>query len=336
MKAIIIRIIKQMKNDKRSLALILLVPILIMTFMYFIYGDLSYVPKITLQNVPSNIEMVLSEQNLEIVSINDDANELLEGKSIDALLYMDVEGMHLKMLELNSMKVSLITKEITKALNQLNPTGQGLQVEYLYGDMYGSTFDSLGYIILGILSFFFVFLIAGVSFVRERTLGTMERFMLSPISRSQVVMGFLLGFGFFAIIQSVMLVFFVKYVLGLAVVGSLIGVIIIMMLLAFVAVALGSLVSTFANNEFQVAQFIPVIVVPQMFFSGLIPIELLPFGLGPVAYVMPVFYACDALNTLMVKGGGVKDILPQAGVLIFLVAVLFFANTLLLKKYRTI
>ena len=336
MMAIIIRIIKQMKNDKRSLALILLVPLLIMTMMYYVYGDLSYVPKIALENVPSSFETVLREQNLVIVEAVSDLDQMLEDKTIDAVLSVDGSGIHVKLLELNSMKVSLISKEITAALKALNPSSTGLQVEYLYGDMNGSTFDSLGYVLLGVLSFFFVFLIAGVSFVRERTLGTMERFMLSPISRAKVVLGFLFGFGFFAVLQSLLVVFFVKYVLGLAIVGSLLGVIVIMILLSFVAVALGSLVSTFANNEFQVAQFIPIIVVPQLFFSGLIPIELLPFGLGNLAYITPVYYACDALNLLMVKGAGFLEVLPQAGVLLGVVILLFFANTLLLKKYRTI
>jgi len=336
MKAIIIRIIHQMINDKRSLALILFVPIVIMTFMYLVYGNASYVPKIALQNIPESVETIIANQNINIVEIDGEVDQMLEAKTIDGVIYIDATGMHLKMLELNSMKVSLITKEVQNAIKIINPSLPSLEIEYLYGDVMESTFDSLGYVLLGVLSFFFVFLISGVSFVRERTLGTMERFMLSPVSRSKVVLGFLFGFGIFAVLQSILVVLFVKYVLGLVIVGSLLGVIIIMMLLAFVAVALGSLVSTFANNEFQVAQFIPLIVVPQVFFSGLIPIEMLPFGIGKLAYVMPVYYACDALNLLMVKGEGLISVLPQAGILLGLVLVLFFLNTIMLKKYRTI
>ncbi len=336
MIAIIIRITKQMLNDKRSLILVLFAPILIMTLSYFVFGESSYVPKIALINVPIPVVEILEAHNLEIIPQTGTMDEMLEAETVDGVIYFESGEIHLKMYELNSIKVSKISKEVLQAIKQIDPSAPALQIEYLYGDSQSNTFDSLGYILLGVASFFFVFLIAGVSFVRERTLGTMERFMLSPIRRSTVVAGFLLGFGLLAVIQSVLVVIFVKYALGLVIAGSLLGVLVIMILLAFVAVALGSLVSTFANNEFQVAQFIPIIIVPQIFLSGMIPIELLPLGIGNLAYLMPVYYACNALNDLMVKGATFVEVIPEVLILSGLIVILFIGNTLLLKKYRTI
>ncbi len=336
MIAIIIRIIKQMLNDKRSLILVLFAPIMIMTLSYFVFGESAYVPKIALIDVPYPVVQILEAQNLEILPQTGEMDEMLEAETVDGVIYFESGEIHLKMYELNSMKVSKISKEVLQAIKQIDPNAPTLQIEYLYGDSQSNTFDSIGYILLGVASFFFVFLIAGVSFVRERTLGTMERFMLSPIRRSTVVAGFLLGFGLLAVIQSVLVVIFVKYVLGLVIAGSLLGVLVIMILLAYVAVAFGSLVSTFANNEFQVAQFIPIIIVPQIFLSGMIPIELLPLGIGNLAYLMPVYYACNALNDLMVKGAPFVEVIPEVLILSGLILILFIANTLLLKKYRTI
>jgi len=76
--------------------------------------------------------------------------------------------------------------------------------------------------------------------------------------------------------------------------------ILIMILLAFTAVSTGTLISIFANNEFQVVQFIPIIIIPQIFFSGLIPIDTLPFHLEILSYIMPVYYGCTALHNVMV------------------------------------
>lgn len=95
MKAIILRIIHQMKNDKRSLALILFVPILIMTFMYLVYGDTSYVPKIAFVNVPTVVQNVIIDQNIEVVEVSGDTDQMLIDKTIDGVVYIDNSGFHL-------------------------------------------------------------------------------------------------------------------------------------------------------------------------------------------------------------------------------------------------
>ncbi|MDF2566932.1 MAG: transport system permease protein, partial [Oscillospiraceae bacterium] len=197
-------------------------------------------------------------------------------------------------------------------------------------------FNSLGYVLLGILSFFFVFIISGISFVRERSSGTLERLMLTPISRLSVVAGYTVGFGIFAAIQSILIILYTKYALGITFEGPLLLAILIMILLAFTAVSMGALVSIFANSEFQVMQFIPVIIIPQMFFSGLIPIDTLPFGLGKLAYIMPVYYGCTALENVMIKGFGIEQIWQYLLILLAFILVLFIINTLALKKYRKI
>lgn len=158
--------------------------------------------------------------------------------------------------------------------------------------------------------------------------------MLTPIKRSAVVTGYTLGFGIFAALQSVIIVLFTKYVLKMEFVGSVALVILIMILLAFTAVSLGALVSIFANSEFQVVQFIPVIIVPQIFFSGLIPVDTLPYGLSKLAYIMPVYYGCTALKNVLIRGFGIEKIWGYILMLSLFIVILFIFNTLALKKYR--
>ena len=336
MVAIILRIIKQMVNDKRSLALILFAPILILSFMYLIFGEPNYTPKLAAIGVPEKITKAIENGGADIIKSEEDIDTLLKDRKVDAVLYIKEGKMSLKMYEPNSIKTSKITKVISTAMESLNPNAQKLDISFLYGNAEGSTFDSLAYAFLSIFSFMFVFLISGISFIRERTLGTMERFMLAPISRHEVVLGFILGFGFFAVLQSILLVVFIKYALGVTILGPLGGVVLIMVLLSFVAVSLGAVVSVFANNEFQVVQFIPVVIVPQIFFSGLIPVDTLPYGLNKLAYIMPVYYASSSLNEIMVKGSDVLGVLPYCIYLLVFILVLYIGNVVLLKKYRTI
>jgi ABC-2 type transport system permease protein len=108
----------------------------------------------------------------------------------------------------------------------------------------------------------------------------------------------------------------------------------VMVLLGLAATAIGAFASLFAENEFQIMQFIPVFVVPQFFFSGLISLDTIPLGLGVLSKIMPVYYACDALRVVLVKGGGFTDVLLQMGVLFGFIILFSFANILALKKHR--
>src|SRR5690606_31386565 len=97
-------------------------------------------------------------------------------------------------------------------------------------------------------------------------------------------------------------------VLDMVMVGSVWDVIVINLLLALVALSLGILLSTFASSEFQMVQFIPVVVVPQIFFAGIIPLEGMADWLQNIGKVMPLYYAADALKAVMYKGQSLSDV----------------------------
>ncbi len=326
------RIIKQMLNDKRSLAMILLAPILIMSFMYIVLGESTYVPKVSLNNVPFPMQQQLSS-SLNIVESQKTPEQQLKDGDVDAVITYQ-EGTHILMLEPNAQ----VSKTITQALNQAQAgkTTPTLELRFLYGNQHRSTFDGMIHVLLGIYSFFLVFLISGIAFVREQTLGTMERFMLTPISRFKVVAGFILGYGFFAVLQSILLILYVVFVLQVSILGSWIGMILTMTLLSLVAIAVGALMSGLAKNEFQVIQFIPLILTPQVFFSGLIPINTLPYGLDKVALFMPLQYAVSALNKIINQAANLSSIGFELSILCLFLIALFALNTFALKKYRSI
>ena len=75
--------------------------------------------------------------------------------------------------------------------------------------------------LLATLALFFSFLLTGISFLRERTQGTMERIMASPVSRLDMVLGYLLGFFIFALTQSLIVLLFTIYVLDVTYAGDL-------------------------------------------------------------------------------------------------------------------
>ncbi|BCJ97035.1 ABC transporter permease [Anaerocolumna chitinilytica] len=332
------RVIRQILGDKRTMGLMLFAPLLILTLIYLLLGNSSYTPTIAIneQKLPEAFVTALKEENTVILNTTEADSDpkayLKENTDVDAFLSMSKTGTTITMYEASS-KSGKAMKAIQSALEALNPAMK-LDTGYVYGGDEDSTFQTMGYIFLGVIAFFFIFIISGMALVRERNSGTLERMLMTPIQRRSIIGGYTIGYGIFAIIQTIILVLFSIYVLGLSSNGNVLWVILIMLLLAVAAVSLGEFISIFASSEFQVVQFIPIIIIPQIFFSGLIPLDTLPYHLGVLSYIMPLFYGCSAIKKVMVYGNGLSDIYYFLLALLFYIVVLSSFNTLVLKKYR--
>jgi len=182
--------------------------------------------------------------------------------------------------------------------------------------------------ILATLILFFGFLLSGISFLRERYQGTRERLMASPVSRLDIICGYLLGFLLFAMAQTLILFFYTVYVLNVEFRGDLWQIVIFQVLIGILAVCLGIFISAFARNEFQMIQFIPLIIVPQVFICGvLFPIEQLPDYLQWIARFLPLTYGVDGIRGLMLEGKSLAGIGREIAVLSgYVVALMIFAG----------
>ncbi|REH91557.1 ABC transporter permease, partial [Staphylococcus felis] len=118
--------------------------------------------------------------------------------------------------------------------------------------------------------------------------------------------------------------------------GNILWVFITNILLALVALSMGIFVSTFANSEFQMIQFIPIVVIPQVFFSGIIPIEQLASWVKSLSMIFPLTYGGKALTAVMVRGEGLEGIWMQLFILIGFMIIFTILNIIGLKRYRKI
>ena len=160
-----------------------------------------------------------------------------------------------------------------------------------------STFDRIGLTMLGIFPFVVMFLVTSIAMLRERTSGTLERLLTTPLSRPALLLGYGSAFGLAAAVQALVTVAVATTVYDLEVAGSLALVVLIAVVDAVLGVALGLLASAFASSEFQAVQFMPVIVLPQFFLCGLlVPREQMAGWLQAVSDVLPLTYAVDALQ----------------------------------------
>jgi ABC-2 type transport system permease protein len=189
--------------------------------------------------------------------------------------------------------------------------------------------------ILAVLILFFGFILTGISFLRERSQGTLERLMASPVSRLDVVGGYLLGFLLFAILQTLILFFYLIYVLNVSYYGDLWQIIVFEILIGIGAVCMGTFFSVLAKNEFQMVQFIPMIIVPQMFLCGLLwPVSQMPQYLQWLANVLPMTYGVEGIRALMLQGQGLLDIGKDVGILAAYAVGLLVLTALTLRRGR--
>lgn len=385
-KALIIRIIRQFVRDKRTLALLIAAPLLVITLMYLVFNGDTYKPTLGVWQAPEHLVKQLEAADISIMQYGseDAASKALGKQELDAIITLRGEELIVRLEGSDPAKskavMLLLQQTMQEAVQQnmqplapagmpqssqqaqqpdaqqpssqtgetgggttANPAGpaSGLQqlqphFEYLHGSEKMTSFDNFGPVLIGVFSFFFVFLIAGISFLKERTSGTLERLLATPLRRWEIVVGYIAGFGIFTSIQAMLIAGFSIQVLGLMMVGSIFYVLLITLLLSITALSLGTFLSAFAKTELQMIQFIPIVIVPQVFFSGLFDLDTMLPGLRWLSYLMPLRYGADALRDVMIRGEGWQAIAVNVFVLAALSLIFIAANIAALRKHRKI
>jgi ABC-2 type transport system permease protein len=343
-RALILRIIRQFMHDKRTLALLIVAPLLVLSLMFLVFNGNTYQPKIGTLKLPEPVLQSLNSSDADVTAFKtaDEAEAALSNQEIDAIIRFDGAVPHVKLEGSDPAKNRSVMMLIQKAMQEQAPAAtQGAQspapiFEYLHGSEDLSAFDNFNPVLIGLFAFFFVFLIAGVSFLRERTSGTLDRLLATPLRRWEIVVGYMAGFGLFTSLQAVLIAVFTILILGNLMVGSFWYVILIMLLLSVTALSFGTFLSAFANSEFQMIQFIPLVIVPQVFFSGLFSLDSMSPWLSWITHITPLKYGADALRDVMIRGGGWSSISFDVYILLSLSFVFMAANVLALRKHRRI
>lgn len=368
--AMVCRIIRQFLRDKRTMALLIIAPMLVLTLMSFVFTDEDATLNIGVEN--SNVKDILSsmdkDNDINIMS-KKEAEEKFENKALDAYIYGDEKELNILLNGADNSVINQLNKNVQEAvkdymtekgednkkiiedlgsnpmINMMNKdfankidsidiNSTEIETDNYFGDNDMSTIDYIGPLLIGLFIFFFVFLISGVSFLRERTTGTLERLLATPIKRYEIVFGYLIGFGIFTIVQSAIISAFSIGILKIYNGGSIGLILLISTIIALCALSFGMFVSSYAHNELQVMQFIPIVIVPQVFFCGLFSIRNMAEPLQILSKCMPLTYASNALRGVMTCGYNLQQISTDLLVLIGFTVVFAILNIITLKKHR--
>lgn len=158
-------------------------------------------------------------------------------------------------------------------------------------------FNRIGLVMLGLFPHIIMFLITGISMLRERTTGTLERLLTTPIHRGDLLAGYGLAFGLAAAVQGAVSTAAAYWLFDLQTAGDPIWVVLIAIMNGLLGVGLGLFTSAFARTEFQAVQFMPLTVFPQLLASGVIlPRDQMAGWLQTLSDFFPLTYAVEALQ----------------------------------------
>jgi ABC-2 type transport system permease protein len=324
--AITSRILRQFRHDRRTLALLFVAPIVILGLLGYLIRGSASAPAVGIANedqgplgamIASSLEQSTKISATTINASGGDA-KLKDGSVVAYIVFPPDFSQLVTTQQTVAPEIHLegsqpgtqapVLQALQNALASLaaaSPSAFKFQprVSYLYGGPNLDQLDYFGAAFIGLILFFLVFVITIVSFLRERSQGTLERLMASPLRRGEIVIGYMLGFTVLAVVQAVEVLVFSLYVLRVHNQGNVLLIFAFEILMALSAVNLGIFLSMFARTEFQAVQFIPLVIVPQFMLSGILfPVSTEPKPLQYVSDVLPLTYAVDGLRDVMLKG----------------------------------
>ena len=195
-------------------------------------------------------------------------------------------------------------------------------------------FDTLGPALIALFPFIVMFLVTSIATLRERRSGTLERLLAMPLGKGDFILGYTLAFSVLAIAQASIAVGFAVWVCGLEIEGSIGLLLVVALADAILGTALGLLASAFARTEFQVVQFMPVLVFPQILLGGIfLPRDQLPAVLEAISDWLPLSHAIDALNAVATDSESAAWIWGQIAILAaFIVGAIILGSITLRRR----
>jgi ABC-2 type transport system permease protein len=173
--------------------------------------------------------------------------------------------------------------------------------------------------------FFLSFLLCAIVLVQERTSGTMERVFVSGYRRAELIGGYVIGYLGLITLQAVVVTMTVLLLFDLGYDIQTVSLLIVVnWQLAIVSVMLGIFVSTFTRHERHIFPFIPLIILPAFFLSGmLVSVDQLPGWAQILSWFSPLRYANDAIQEIILPNG-------DSGVMLLNMAILLLYGLILL------
>jgi ABC-2 type transport system permease protein len=270
----------------------------------------------------------LTENVLASLGAGDGSNSSEPGR---ITIYTDASNPNIAQAVMN--EVQLTIQIVLVAQFELVPP-MTVSEDRVYGE--GAEFiDFFAPGVMGLAAMMITFMLSILSFVHERTSGTLDRLLSTPVTEAEIVAGYALALGLVGLIQSTVILGTAVALFDVQIVGSPLLVLFIIFVLGTGNQGLGFLLSSIAKSEFQAVQFMPLILFPSILLAGVFwPIEAVPELLRPVSYFIPLTYAVEGCRSVMIRGWGLGDVWLEVLVLVGFATVMLCLSVITLRRRR--
>lgn len=340
---IVVRLWKQLLRDRRTLALLTIGPIFYTVIFGMAFGgEIENVPIIVI-NKDSDAEIFIPPITLlEVPSIGEKVRTNLEDSSkVTVRIFNDFDAAKQLVKDKEYIAAILIPKNFT--YNLASPSGEnvsialyldnsnpqvglavlqtlqeafqdaasefrsnlGFEIGYAYGEGL-RTIDHFAPAVIGLGVFFFSFILIMMNLIDERKKGTLSLLLQCPYDKGQIIIGYLGAFSILSMIQTTLIIIFASVVyqvsFGTTILHYL-SLYVAAVILGWTSLVLGIFFSSFARSEFQAVQFIPLVLFPSIFLSGIIiPLIQIPESFRWLSLLVPLTYGIHLLQRIAIEG----------------------------------
>jgi ABC-2 type transport system permease protein len=330
MKAMILKEFRELRRDRRTVAMLVVMPLLLLVI--FGYAANFYVSSVKAAVVGPQATQLADQlpAYFEVTVVEPDdgtaeAESLLQDNEVDVAFVTGstpvealVDGSNL-----------FAAQSIVAALNKF---GDQVSVQILYNPELKTSWVMVPAII-GLILTFIGTIITSIGLVREREAGTLEQLAVMPIRPSAVILGKITPYFILASIDMViitvlgMLLFDVPFngnpwvfALGAAI-------------FLFVVLGLGVFISTVSQTTGQAIQLAFLMLMPQILLSGMIfPLDAMAAGVRWIGYLLPLTYFTMISQGVMLRGASFESLALPFAVLTVMAVVVFVGATLRFRR----
>src|SRR5271157_4295841 len=363
------RVLRDLKNDRRQLALIFIAPLLVISIFGVAFTGSVKDVRVVVVNGDTAVgnsslsDKIISNFDTSVLNVayanseSDAVGQVQNGSASAAIVFPSDFTQSVVARASGQTSVAPANTTITILADKSNPNvsdpiiaavntaaaqtiqGLGRQAPVSVDSsnaVYGANAQFIDFFAPGIICIAvwqLTTLLTLISFVGERTSGTLFRLLASPMKESELVAGYAAAFGIIGIAQSAVLLSAAVILFHVTIVGDVLLAFGVIALLAIVSEGLGIMLSSFARREAQAIQFLPIVVLPAFLLSGVFwPIQAIPEWLRPVSYVLPTTYAVEAVRSVILRGWGLDKIYPDVIALLIFAGVFLVLATILLRR----
>lgn len=210
------------------------------------------------------------------------------------------------------------------------PSATGPPLDLRVRPWYNPSGESTTFVIPGLVAVMlmmtFVVVMAG-AIVREREAGTLEQLVVTPIGKTELLLGKVVPFVIIAYLQMTNVLLLGWVVFRVPIRGSILLLYALSGLFILAVLGIGLMISTFARSQASAQQLAIGMIMPSILLSGFIfPREAMPLVAQWIGGILPITYFLEIVRGILLKGTGINELWrPSLFLLAFAVVTLTIA-----------